>query len=65
MARAEDDAQKVGDEVYVEDSVVQEHTKGADENFNHVEGEIWTGINKQTILAFFVRLQHIGQDELD
>ncbi|RVX70509.1 hypothetical protein B0A52_05160 [Exophiala mesophila] len=64
MARAEDDAQKVGDEVYVEDSVVQEHTKGADENFNHVEGEIWTGINKQTILAFFAICTQLSAYEM-
>lgn len=57
MAHGEDDPQKLGEEVHVEDRVVQEHIRSADEEFNHVEGEIWTGINKQTILAFFVSLQ--------
>lgn len=57
MAHGEVDPQKFGEEVHVEDSVAQEHIRSADEEFNHVEGEIWTGINKQTILAFFVSPQ--------
>lgn len=34
------------------------HNEGPNHNpdiIEHVEGEIWSGINKQTMLAFFVR----------
>jgi hypothetical protein len=40
----------------VENAVNTDSRHNATTMVEHVEGEIWQGINKQTILAFFVRL---------
>lgn len=53
------------EQVAVEKTMVESQVENATHNetpdhnpaiIEHVEGEIWSGINKQTMLAFFVRL---------